>query len=51
MLVRARQASTFEATPTVGFQVEEFAKYNLNFTVFDMSGQSRYRTLWEHYFW
>lgn len=45
------QVNMFEATPTVGFQVEEFAKDNLNFTVFDMSGQSRYRTLWEHYFW
>ena len=45
------QARTFEATPTVGFQVQEFAKNNLNFTIFDMSGQSRYRALWEHYFW
>lgn len=41
----------YEPTPTVGFRVEEFAKDNLNFTIFDMSGQSRYRTLWEHYFW
>jgi ADP-ribosylation factor-like protein 6 len=37
-------------TPTVGFQVEEFKKNNLNFTVYDMSGQSRYRSLWEHYY-
>ncbi|CAM9640323.1 unnamed protein product, partial [Discosporangium mesarthrocarpum] len=42
--------SPFEATPTVGFQEEEFAKDNINFTMIDMSGQSRYRTLWEHYF-
>ncbi|CAM9548811.1 unnamed protein product [Hapterophycus canaliculatus] len=48
--IKPNKASTFEATPTVGFQVQEFAKDNLNFTVFDMSGQSRYRTLWEHYF-
>lgn len=39
-----------EVTPTVGFQVEEFAKYNLHFTVYDMSGQTRYRSLWEHYY-
>ena len=39
-----------EVTPTVGFQVEEFKKNNLNFTVYDMSGQSRYRSLWEHYY-
>lgn len=44
------QASTFEVTPTVGFQVEEFAKNNLHFTVYDMSGQGRYRSLWEHYY-
>lgn len=42
--------STFEVTPTVGFQIEEFKKNNINFTVFDMSGQGRYRSLWEHYY-
>ena len=39
-----------ETVPTIGFQIEEFAKNNINFTVFDMSGQSRYRNLWEHYY-
>ena len=39
-----------EVTPTVGFQVEEFSKNNINFTVYDMSGQGRYRSLWEHYY-
>ena len=39
-----------EVTPTVGFQVEEFRKKNINFTVYDMSGQGRYRNLWEHYY-
>jgi ADP-ribosylation factor-like protein 6 len=39
-----------EVIPTVGFQVEEFAKNNLHFTVYDMSGQTRYRSLWEHYY-
>jgi GTPase SAR1 family protein len=34
----------------VGFQVEEFSKNNINFTVYDMSGQGRYRVLWEHYY-
>jgi ADP-ribosylation factor-like protein 6 len=37
-------------TPTVGFQVEELKKNNINFTMFDMSGQGKYRTLWEHYY-
>lgn len=40
----------FEVTPTVGFQVEEFSKDNIRFTVYDMSGQGRYRSLWEHYY-
>lgn len=44
------QATTFEVTPTVGFQVEEFSKNNINFTVYDMSGQGKYRSLWEHYY-
>ena len=39
-----------EVVPTVGFSVEEFSKNGLNFTVFDMSGQGRYRNLWEHYY-
>ncbi len=39
-----------EVTPTVGFQVEEFSQNNVHFTVYDMSGQGRYRSLWEHYY-
>ncbi|CAM9276451.1 unnamed protein product [Phaeothamnion confervicola] len=48
--VKPKKAETFEVTPTVGFQMEEFEKNRLRFTIFDMSGQSRYRTLWEHYY-
>lgn len=40
----------FAPTPTVGFQVETFTYQNLTLTCFDMSGQSRYRTLWEHHY-
>lgn len=36
--------------PTVGFNVERFARRGLSFTAFDMSGQSRYRTLWSNYY-
>lgn len=39
-----------ELAATVGFQVETFQRSKVNFTVFDMSGQGRYRTLWEHYY-
>ena len=44
------QAVPQEVVPTVGFSVEEFSKNGLAFTVFDMSGQGRYRNLWEHYY-
>ncbi|XP_055499659.1 ADP-ribosylation factor-like protein 6 isoform X2 [Leucoraja erinacea] len=37
-------------TPTIGFNVEKFSTIRLSFTVFDMSGQGRYRNLWEHYY-
>lgn len=30
--------------------MEEFAKNGISFTIFDMSGQGRYRNLWEHYY-
>ncbi|XP_017279360.1 ADP-ribosylation factor-like protein 6 isoform X2 [Kryptolebias marmoratus] len=39
-----------EIVPTIGFNIEKFKSSSLSFTVFDMSGQSRYRSLWEHYY-
>nr|4V0K_A Chain A, Arf-like Small Gtpase [Chlamydomonas reinhardtii]4V0K_B Chain B, Arf-like Small Gtpase [Chlamydomonas reinhardtii]4V0L_A Chain A, ARF-LIKE SMALL GTPASE [Chlamydomonas reinhardtii]4V0L_B Chain B, ARF-LIKE SMALL GTPASE [Chlamydomonas reinhardtii]4V0M_A Chain A, ARF-LIKE SMALL GTPASE [Chlamydomonas reinhardtii]4V0M_C Chain C, ARF-LIKE SMALL GTPASE [Chlamydomonas reinhardtii]4V0M_G Chain G, ARF-LIKE SMALL GTPASE [Chlamydomonas reinhardtii]4V0N_A Chain A, ARF-LIKE SMALL GTPASE [Chlamy len=45
---RPRQAA--EVAPTVGFTVDEVEKGPLTFTVFDMSGAGRYRTLWEQYY-
>lgn len=39
-----------EVVPTVGFNVEKFNLKNLSVTAFDMSGQGRYRNLWEHYY-
>lgn len=47
---KGSSATSYEVTPTVGFQVEEFASNNIKFTVYDMSGQGRYRSLWEHYY-
>merc|ERR1719183_2867209 len=48
--LKPKKAATTDVVPTVGFSVEEFSKANLSFTVFDMSGQGRYRNLWEHYY-
>ncbi|KAG2451645.1 hypothetical protein HYH02_003425 [Chlamydomonas schloesseri] len=45
---RPKQAA--EVAPTVGFSVDEVEKGPLTFTVFDMSGAGRYRTLWEQYY-
>ncbi len=44
----ARGAS--EVAPTVGFNVDQFSKGPLAFTVFDMSGAGRYRNLWEQHY-
>ena len=34
----------------VGVSTEEFVKNGVNLVAFDMSGQGRYRNLWEHYY-
>lgn len=44
------EAKNHDIVPTVGFNVEKFKSKSLAFTAFDMSGQGRYRNLWEHYY-
>ncbi|XP_029936803.1 ADP-ribosylation factor-like protein 6 isoform X2 [Myripristis murdjan] len=46
----ASKTQAQEIVPTIGFNIEKFKSSSLSFTVFDMSGQSRYRNLWEHYY-
>uniref|UniRef100_UPI00398F5513 ADP-ribosylation factor-like protein 6 n=1 Tax=Pristiophorus japonicus TaxID=55135 RepID=UPI00398F5513 len=46
----APKAQAQHIVPTIGFSVEKFFTSSLSFTVFDMSGQGRYRSLWEHYY-
>jgi len=48
--LKPKKAIAADIVPTVGFNVEEFEKNNISFTIFDMSGQGRYRNLWEHYY-
>jgi ADP-ribosylation factor-like protein 6 len=48
--LKPKDAKLLTIVPTVGFNVEKFTVKSLNFTVFDMSGQGRYRNLWEHYY-
>ena len=44
------EGKSHDIVPTVGFTVEKFQYNNMSFTAFDMSGQGRYRNLWEHYY-
>ena len=37
--LRPKKSQAHEVVPTVGFSMDEFSKNNLNFSVFDMSGQ------------
>mmetsp|Transcript_22187 Transcript_22187/g.70460 ORF Transcript_22187/g.70460 Transcript_22187/m.70460 type:complete len:188 (-) Transcript_22187:114-677(-) len=48
--LKPKRTATTEVVPTVGFSMEEFKHEGLQFTCFDMSGQGRYRNLWEHYY-
>ncbi|KAI8473789.1 MAG: small Arf-related GTPase [Monoraphidium minutum] len=48
--LKPRNKQSVEVAPTVGFNVDEFSKGGLRFTVFDMSGAGRYRVLWEQYY-
>ncbi|XP_003386141.1 PREDICTED: ADP-ribosylation factor-like protein 6 [Amphimedon queenslandica] len=44
------QTKSEEVVPTIGYSVEKFLISRISFTVFDMSGQGRYRNLWEQYY-
>lgn len=45
-----KRTAVYEVAPTVGFNVEQFDRGKLRFTVIDMSGASTYRSLWETYY-
>ncbi|XP_038132328.1 ADP-ribosylation factor-like protein 6 isoform X4 [Cyprinodon tularosa] len=48
--LKPSNAQAQDIVPTIGFNIEKFKSSSLSFTVFDMSGQNRYRSLWEHYY-
>ena len=48
--LQPRDSQSSDIAPTVGFNIEHFQTKGLSFTAFDMSGQSRYRTLWGNYY-
>ncbi|PAA54400.1 hypothetical protein BOX15_Mlig007684g2, partial [Macrostomum lignano] len=48
--LKPANATMQNIVPTVGFNVERLEMKNLRMTCFDMSGQGRYRNMWEHYY-
>lgn len=48
--LKPEEAKSQEVVPTVGFNVETVSHQKLSLNAFDMSGQGRYRNLWEHYY-
>ena len=48
--LKTAEDSSQEISATVGFKQEHFSQSNITFKVFDMSGQSKYRSLWEKYY-
>lgn len=49
-MLKPKKYAEVEIAATVGFKIETFSKSKIDFTVFDMSGQSKYRSLWEQYY-
>ncbi|GFH06256.1 ADP-ribosylation factor-like 6, partial [Haematococcus lacustris] len=49
-LLQPKEKQAAEVAPTYGFNVDEFHKGPLKFTVFDMGGAGRYRSLWEEHY-
>ena len=50
LLCTSKERQVARAKTTVGFKVEKFSQQKIDFTCFDMSGQGKYRTLWEKYY-
>lgn len=48
--LKSQEVQSMTIVPTVGYNVEKFTNANFTFTAFDMSGQSKYRNLWENYY-
>jgi len=48
--LKSDDTKAMDIVPTIGFSVEKFKSKALTITAFDMSGQGRYRTLWEQYY-
>eukprot|EP01117_Protostelium_nocturnum_P003918 TRINITY_DN1518_c0_g1_i1.p1 TRINITY_DN1518_c0_g1~~TRINITY_DN1518_c0_g1_i1.p1 ORF type:complete len:175 (+),score=57.09 TRINITY_DN1518_c0_g1_i1:139-663(+) len=50
LLYRLKLGETVCTIPTIGFNVETVEYNNLNFTMWDVGGQEKIRSLWRYYY-
>ncbi|XP_048416405.1 ADP-ribosylation factor-like [Stegostoma tigrinum] len=50
ILYKLKLGEVVTTIPTIGFNVETVEFRNISFTVWDVGGQDKIRTLWKHYF-
>merc|ERR1719460_1109910 len=50
ILYKLKLGEVVTTIPTIGFNVEEVAYKNINFTVWDVGGQDKIRKLWRYYY-
>jgi len=51
ILYKIKMGKVVRTIPTIGFNVETLCWKNLNFSVWDIGGQDKIRSLWRHYFY
>eukprot|EP00938_MAST-03A_sp_MAST-3A-sp1_P002641 g2641.t1 len=50
ILYKLKLGEVVTTIPTIGFNVETVEYRNISFTVWDVGGQDKIRTLWRHYY-
>ena len=50
ILYQLRLGESVTAIPTIGFNVETVTYKNVSFNIWDIGGQKKLRTLWNHYY-
>merc|ERR1712211_149173 len=50
VLYKLKLGEVVTTIPTIGFNVESVQYKHINFTVWDVGGQTKIRPLWQHYF-
>lgn len=50
ILYKLKLGEVVNTIPTIGFNVESFEYKNISFNAWDIGGQWRLRSLWQHYF-